>query len=87
VVAFWNSATVEQLDTEVGVDSRAVTGIVAARPLADIFALAAVSYVGATALTKLRDYVASHPQNTGDVDPATIVPHTIPEIQNPAIAP
>ncbi len=51
-----NHATQQQLDVDAGLDARAATNIVAARPIADLPALAAVKYVGASALQHLRDY-------------------------------
>ena len=60
-VALANVASQELLDDDIALDSRAAANIVADRPLADIDALAAVSYVGASALTKLRDYADSNP--------------------------
>ncbi len=53
-----NRATLEQLDDEAGLDGRAASNIVRSRPLASVEALAAVSYVGASAIEKLRDYAA-----------------------------
>jgi len=52
-----NRASQAQLDDEAGLDGRAAANIVASRPLASIEDLAAVSYVGGTALGRLRDYV------------------------------
>lgn len=51
-----NSATEATLDGPVGLDVRAAKAIVQARPLATLTALAAVPYVGAAALTRLRDH-------------------------------
>jgi len=61
VVALCNSASVQTLDVDVDLDSRAATGIVAKRPFTTVEQVAAVSYVGATALTHLRDYAKAHP--------------------------
>jgi hypothetical protein len=47
------------LDVEVGLDSRAVRNIIAARPIGSIAQLAAVAYVGTTALRLIKDYVAA----------------------------
>jgi hypothetical protein len=60
ITTLCNSATVDVLDRDVGLDVRAARGLVAARPLADIHAVAAVSFVATRALTKLRDYVLAH---------------------------
>jgi len=51
-----NGASQSQLDDDAALDSRAAANIVAARPLADIDALAAVPWVGGSAIGKLRDY-------------------------------
>ncbi|WP_341504140.1 phospholipase D-like domain-containing protein [Gallaecimonas sp. GXIMD4217] len=51
-----NTASQATLDDAVALDSRAAGNIVAARPIADMDALAAIGYVGSSALTKLRDY-------------------------------
>jgi len=51
-----NTASVATLDDDVSLDSRAASGIVATRPLSGLDQLAAVSYVGATALRLMRDY-------------------------------
>ncbi|MBW2256492.1 MAG: helix-hairpin-helix domain-containing protein, partial [Deltaproteobacteria bacterium] len=56
ILAVSNDATVDQLDTGAGLDARAAQNIVAARPLATIEQLAAVTYVGKTAIERLRDY-------------------------------
>ena len=58
VLGFANLANERQLDVDVGLDRRAAQAIIAARPIGDLEALAAVSYVGASALTKLRDGVS-----------------------------
>lgn len=54
-----NTASLSELDFEVGLDSRAAKGIVAQRPFSTLEQLAAVSYVGPSALERLRDYSAS----------------------------
>ena len=69
-----NTATSQLLDDDVGLDARAARAIVAARPLADIQALAAVSYIGKTALTKLRDYAITHPSTATDPPPPVVIP-------------
>jgi hypothetical protein len=74
IVALCNTASHAVLDDDVGLDTRAATAIVAARPLADIQAVAAASYVGSSAIARLRDYVLAHPQ----VEPAPI------SVRNPA---
>jgi hypothetical protein len=74
MVLLANSAAVATLDDDVGLDSRAARAIVAARPILDIKALAAVSYVGKTALTHMRDWVISHPATTTTTAPPAEVP-------------
>ncbi len=51
-----NGASETQLDDDAELNSRAATNIVAARPLADVEALADVSYVGATVIRALLGY-------------------------------
>ncbi len=58
VLVVANSASLIELDQDAGLDARAASNIVAARPLADTDELAAVSYVGASALELLLDYSA-----------------------------
>lgn len=52
-----NRATLDQLDREARVDIRAARAVVAARPIASLTVLGDVSYVGKTAVEKLRAYV------------------------------
>jgi len=52
-----NRAEAAELDDTVGLDSRAASGIVDARPFSTLEALAAVSYVGSSALAALLAYV------------------------------
>jgi len=59
IVAIANGASEEQLDIDAALDARAAKNLVAARPLADIDAVAAVPYVGPSAIAKLRDYAPS----------------------------
>lgn len=54
-----NGATLSQLDDDAGLDARAASNIVAARPLTTVEELATVSYVGATAIGLLREYAAT----------------------------
>jgi hypothetical protein len=54
-----NEADTEELDDTVGLDRRAVKGIVRARPIADMNELADAYYVGTSALESLRDYVSA----------------------------
>ncbi len=54
IVAAANGATEAALDVDAALDARAARNLIAARPLADIAAVAAVSYVGASAIEKLR---------------------------------
>ncbi len=59
VLALVNNASEEELDDQVGLDSRAAANIVAARPFATLAELAAVPYVGPTALAKLKAYAGA----------------------------
>jgi len=74
-----NGASLEQLDDAAALDSRAAKNIVAARPLIDIDALSAVSYVGPSAIRKLRDYAPSW------TEPAPPPPEPDPEDCNVTI--
>jgi hypothetical protein len=56
IVATVNGATLSELDDAARLDSRAASGLVAARPLADVMAVAIVPYVGSSALRKLTVY-------------------------------
>ncbi|MDP2310726.1 MAG: nuclease A inhibitor family protein [Pseudomonadota bacterium] len=58
-VALVNTATLDVLDVDVALDSRAAAAIVAQRPFVDVQALAAASYVGGSALDKLRVWSAA----------------------------
>ena len=51
-----NDATLTQLDDGAGLDTRAAINIVTARPLSTVYALGDVSYVGATAMQRLKTY-------------------------------
>ncbi|MBN2493435.1 MAG: helix-hairpin-helix domain-containing protein [Deltaproteobacteria bacterium] len=62
VLEIANSASSAQLDDEAGLDTRAASQIVAARPIADLPALDAVPYVGATALEQLKAFIPSWQQ-------------------------
>jgi DNA uptake protein ComE-like DNA-binding protein len=53
------------LDVDVGLDRRAATNIIAARPFANLAALDAVSYVGPTALDALAAYGLAHGYDEG----------------------
>jgi hypothetical protein len=54
IVMFANGGTERELDVDADLDVRAARNLIAARPLADIHAVARVSYVGAAALERLR---------------------------------
>ena len=71
-----NTAAQSTLDVDVGLDARAAAAIVAGRPFADVAHLAAASYVGASALTHLRDYARAHPSSSSSSSssPAAEVP-------------
>ena len=53
-----NTASQAELDDDVGLDRRAASGIVSARPLLDLNELGAVPWVGPSALRALQDYAA-----------------------------
>jgi DNA uptake protein ComE-like DNA-binding protein len=59
IVGVANTATFEELDEDAGLDSRAASGIVDARPFADIDAVGAAPYVGRSAVLSLREYAAA----------------------------
>lgn len=65
IVALANTASEATLDVDVSLDSRAAKNLVADRPFASLEEVAAVKYVGATALLALRDWVDAHPEATG----------------------
>jgi len=52
-----NTASFELLDDTVGLNRRAVDGIIAARPVSTMHQLAQAKYVGTSALTTLQEYV------------------------------
>ena len=56
ILAVANGASQTQLDDGAGLDARAAENIVEGRPLATIYELADISYVGPTAVGQLRDY-------------------------------
>jgi Proprotein convertase P-domain len=55
-LALVNDADAAELDDTVGLDARAVSSIVAARPIGSVLALSGLYYVGHAAMLKLRDY-------------------------------
>lgn len=57
VLEMINGADAALLDSTIGLDTRAVQGILAARPLGSLAALDALPYVGGNALNKLKDYI------------------------------
>jgi hypothetical protein len=69
-LALVNAASVGMLDIEVALDGRAASNIIAARPIADMPKLAAVSYVGHSAMLALREYAKAHTPTPGG--PASI---------------
>jgi len=56
IVMVANEASQSQLDDDAALDARAARNLVAARPLADIDTVAAVPWVGPSAIEKLREY-------------------------------
>ncbi len=63
-VTLVNTASADVLKTSVGLDPRAVTSIVAARPIATMTALSKLYYVGTAMMTKIKTAVDA-PQCTG----------------------
>ena len=61
VVDLANTATQADLDVAVGLDARAATAIVATRPFTTVEQVAAVSYVGTSALNLMKDWVNAEP--------------------------
>jgi hypothetical protein len=60
-----NSASYEELDVDVGLDSRAVDSIMDARTIDSMLELSGLYYVGQTAMLKLREY----PKSLGGTTP------------------
>jgi len=58
VVHLVNTAEADTLDVDLELDVRAVDGILDARPIADVYELADVPYVGPATLERLRQAVA-----------------------------
>jgi phosphatidylserine/phosphatidylglycerophosphate/cardiolipin synthase-like enzyme len=52
-----NNASLTELDIDAGMNKTAANNIIAARPITSMDQLAAVSYVGAAAMTDLKDYI------------------------------
>jgi len=75
-----NTATFEALDVDARLDARAARAIVAARPIADLAALAAVAYVSRPAVEKLLAYADIAPANP------TIVSFTVRSARGTEIA-
>jgi hypothetical protein len=91
-LALAGSASMEVLDDEVALDSRAASSIVAARPIADLEELAGLSYVGASALRALRDFTpaAAEIGIISDLDKTVIPPGpgggVLPDAPYPGVA-
>jgi hypothetical protein len=56
VVELANTAGPNTLDDNIALDSRAANSIVDARPVSSVYEISGLYYVGASALTKLKDY-------------------------------
>lgn len=65
-LTYANTLTIAQLDDDVGLDPRAANAIFVMRPHASLESVAQASFVGASALTKLRDYAARFPIHAGE---------------------
>ncbi|HVV82392.1 MAG TPA: nuclease A inhibitor family protein [Kofleriaceae bacterium] len=64
-----NGATADSLKSSVGLDSRAINSIVAARPIVTMSALSKLYYVGTAMMTKIKTAVAAPaPQCSGNDD-------------------
>jgi len=66
-LALANTATLQHLDVDLALDSRAANAIVNARPIATVEALSKLSYVGTTALRILKQ-AATPPTSAGTAD-------------------
>ncbi len=93
VLAFVNSASRSELDDDLGLDRRAVTSILDARPIESILQLSGLYYVGRTALVILKDHcaIADPIVEIGlisDLDRTVIPPHSdeLPEAAYPGVA-
>jgi hypothetical protein len=85
ILAAARGATQAELDDAAALDARAATNIVAARPLADLAAVGAVPYVGATAIEKLRRWAPTwHGAPAPTCDP--VVMQSLRECIDTAIA-
>ncbi len=76
VLQLVNTASPSQLDDDLALDGRAVDAIIEARPIQSVMALSTLSFVGSTALEKLRDQGTEAPREFGvisDLD-KTVVP-------------
>jgi hypothetical protein len=69
ILAVANGASEAQLDDGAGLDARAAVNIVDERPHAAMDGLAAVPYVGQTAIEKLRDYAGDWAPEEEDEEP------------------
>ena len=63
VVELSNTADPNTLDDNIALDSRAADSIVDARPLSTVQEISGLYYVGASALTKLKDYAEGEGEN------------------------
>ncbi|MFK7930135.1 MAG: fibrinogen-like YCDxxxxGGGW domain-containing protein [Myxococcota bacterium] len=79
-----NTADVDELDFDVRLDSRAANNIVDQRPFDTIAELDAVSYVGDSALTKLRDYATANPVDVFGIQEGSLLAEAILDLANDA---
>lgn len=93
VLAFVNTASEAALDTEVGLDRRAVESIMAARPIASVLALSELYYVAASALELLKVHVGVPTAGLeigiiSDLDKTVIPAHSdvLPDAPYPGVA-
>ena len=72
VLGLANTASVDNLDHEVRLDSRAVDSIVAARPIQTVLELSELWYVGGSALENLKLYTQGEPVGNSYCEPSVV---------------
>lgn len=79
-----NTASLEELDDDARLDSRAANNIVADRPFATLAELDAVSYVGDRALGKLKTYAYANPVDVYGIEEGSLLAQAILDVANTA---
>ena len=79
-----NTASFEELDVDAALDVRAARNIVDARPFDTLAELDDVSYVGDSALGKLRDYAYANPVDVYGIQEGSLLAEAILEVANTA---